>query len=262
MKQKSLYLECYSGISGDMSVAALLDLGADEAFLRNCLESLNLQGYEFVIGRKLCSGIDACTFDVQIPEQPCYDEGHGMSMEHHEHHEHHHHHAHRNLQDIEEILSRLESTEVRDLAMRIFHIVADAEAQAHNKPLSEIHFHEVGAIDSIVDIVAASACFVSLDIDRVIVSPLYEGVGHLCCQHGMMPVPAPATLNIIEKHGMTLHITENQGEMITPTGAAIAAALKTSVELPETFRVLATGLGAGKKTFRTANLLRAMLIES
>lgn len=274
MKKKTLYLECYSGISGDMVVGALLDLGADETVLRQALDSLKLPGYEIEIKRVRKNGIDACSFDVIIPECPNYDEGHGMNPSHNafecnHHHSHgenphthkEHHHDHRNLQDVYQILDRLEDQNVQALARKIFYIIAEAEAKAHNMPLENVHFHEVGAIDSIVDIVSAAACIQNLGITDTVISELYEGKGHVYCRHGKMPVPAPATLNIVESQGLSLHICENMGEMVTPTGAAIAAVLKTDESLPYCYKVLKTGAGAGKKVFPTANILRAMLIE-
>ena len=143
----------------------------------------------------------------------------------------------------------------------MFRIVAEAEAKAHGLPIEQVHFHEVGAVDSIVDIISTAVCFDNLGIDDVVVSPLYEGTGHARCQHGILPVPVPAVANISAINGLPLKITDNQGEMVTPTGAAIAAALRTRKELPEQYRVLGIGIGAGKKDFPKANILRAMLLE-
>ena len=149
------------------------------------------------------------------------------------------------------------------LANKIFRIVAEAESKAHNLPLEEVHFHEVGAIDSIVDIIAAAVCFDDLGISDVIVPKLTEGTGTVRCQHGVLPVPVPATLHIVEDYDMPLEIMNAKGEYVTPTGAAIAAALCTTHTLPSSFRVLATGLGAGKRAYtERTNILRAFLIES
>lgn len=122
-----------------------------------------------------------------------------------------------------------------------------AEAKAHDKPLSEVHFHEVGAVDSIVDIVAIAVCLDALDIDEVVISELYEGQGTVRCQHGILPIPVPAVANIISAYQLPMHIMDIHGEFVTPTGAAIAAALRTREKLPEHFRVLQTGIGAGKR---------------
>lgn len=148
------------------------------------------------------------------------------------------------------------------LAGKMFHIVAEAESLAHHMPLEEVHFHEVGAIDSIVDIIAAAVTFDSLGITDVIIPCLTEGRGTVRCQHGVLPVPVPATMNIIEAHDMPLTIMEAKGEYVTPTGAAIAAAICTTHQLPKAFRIVRTGLGAGKRAYtERTNILRAYLIE-
>jgi uncharacterized protein (TIGR00299 family) protein len=137
-----------------------------------------------------------------------------------------------------------------------------AESKAHGKPIEEVHFHEVGAIDSIVDIVAAAICLDNLNIKEVIVSELYEGTGFITCQHGLLPVPVPAVINIATEHQLPLHITEVKGELVTPTGAAIVAAIRTRTTLPKEMKVLKIGLGAGKRSYPGASgLLRAMLID-
>lgn len=148
------------------------------------------------------------------------------------------------------------------LAGKMFHIVAEAESLAHHMPLEEVHFHEVGAIDSIVDIIAAAVTFDSLGITDVIIPCLTEGRGTVRCQHGVLPVPVPATMNIIEAYDMPLTIMEAKGEYVTPTGAAIAAAICTTHQLPKAFRIVRTGLGAGKRDYtERTNILRAYLIE-
>lgn len=148
------------------------------------------------------------------------------------------------------------------LAGQMFHIVAEAESLAHHMPLEEVHFHEVGAIDSIVDIIAAAVTFDSLGITDVIIPCLTEGRGTVRCQHGVLPVPVPATMNIIEAYDMPLTIMEAKGEYVTPTGAAIAAAICTTHQLPKAFRIVRTGLGAGKRAYtERTNILRAYLIE-
>ena len=154
------------------------------------------------------------------------------------------------------------SPHARELALKIFGIVAEAESKAHGKPVDEVHFHEVGAIDSIVDIAAAAVCLDDLGIDDVIVSGLSEGTGFVECQHGLLPIPVPAVANIAAAHGLPLRILPGvEGEMVTPTGAAIAAAIRTRSALPESFTIAKIGLGAGKRDFGMPNVLRAMLIE-
>lgn len=287
---KILYLECNSGISGDMTVGALLDLGADRQVLENALESLGVDGYHLHFGRKVVCGLDAFDFDVHLEA-----DGHGHSHAHthrredayervdsyehsevHEHchghkherrHEHEdghsHSHTHRNLHDIYHIIDHLDSNErVREMARTMFRIVAEAESKAHGLPVEQVHFHEVGAIDSIVDIISVAVCMDNLGVEDVVVSALSEGHGHVRCQHGVLPVPVPATANIASSYGLKLHFTDNDGEMVTPTGAAIAAALRTKDRLPASCRLLKIGMGAGNKVFKQANVLRAMLLEN
>ena len=209
-----LYLECYSGISGDMTVAALLDLGADQQVLLEGLESLNLPGYQLKIGRVKKNGIDACDFDVILDEpghhhdhdhEHHHDHDHEHHHDHdHEHHhdhdhEHHHHHdhVHRNIGDIFAIIDQSKiSDRAKQTAKDIFRIIAAAESKAHGIAEDQVHFHEVGAVDSIVDIVSAAICLDNLDITEAVVSDLYEGCGYVHCQHGLMPVPVPAVVNI------------------------------------------------------------------
>lgn len=263
---KILYLECNSGISGDMTVGALLDLGADRDVLEHALESLGVGGYHLHFGRKVTCGLDAYDFDVHLEQDGHnHEEHHGHEHSHGEeyHHHHGHSHEHRNLYDVYEIIERLDSNDhVKELARRMFLIVAEAEAKAHGLPVEQVHFHEVGAIDSIVDIISVAVCIDNLGVKEVVVSPLAEGCGHVHCQHGILPVPVPATANIVSAHGLELHFTDNDGEMVTPTGAAIAAALHTSEKLPDSCRLVKIGMGAGNKVFKQANILRAMLLET
>ncbi len=275
-KGQTLYLECASGISGDMTVAALLDLGADEQALMRMLESLPVDGFQTVVSRVKKSGIDACDFDVVLDhthENHDHDmeylHGHDHSHEHshdHDHspaHDHVHAHEHRSLADILHIISHAQmSDRAKEIANRIFQILAEAEAKAHALPLEQVHFHEVGAVDSIVDVLAAAFCLDDLNITEVIIPELCEGRGTVRCQHGVLPVPVPAVVNIVQAHGLHLHITDIEGELVTPTGAAIAAAIGTSERLPERFSVRKIGMGAGKRNYERPSILRAMLIDA
>lgn len=183
---------------------------------------------------------------------------------HHHHHGEGHHHEHRNLAAVEAVIDSADMTEsARELAKKIFRIVAVAESEAHNIPVEEVHFHEVGAIDSIVDIIAAAVCCDNLGITDTIVTGLSEGSGTIRCQHGILPVPVPATLLISRRYGIPLEIMKARGEYVTPTGAAIAAALTTSHELPVSFTIKKIGIGAGKRDYKErTNILRAMIIET
>lgn len=316
---KSLYLECYSGISGDMTVGALLDLGADQEVLGKVLASLPVHGFQTEITRVKKSALDACDFLVKLDAEHenhdhdmdylyghshehdhTHEDGHGdahMHDHHHSHdhedhhnadadhshiyddhdhhhhdsdhththgdHDHHHHHEHRGMKEIMEILAKAEMTDgARRLAEKIFTILGEAEAKAHGTTLDQVHFHEVGAIDSIVDIVSAAVCFDNLGIDNVIVPFLSEGSGTIRCQHGILPIPVPAVANIVSANHLKLRMTGAKGEYVTPTGAAIAAAVQTSETLPEKFEIVKIGLGAGKREQELPGILRAMILEA
>ncbi|MDD6038217.1 MAG: nickel pincer cofactor biosynthesis protein LarC [bacterium] len=274
--QKILYMECLSGISGDMTVASLLDLGADEQKLRNALKGLPIGGYELQISRVKKTGLNACDFHVCLDEA---HENHDHDMEYlyghasghqpgeaqthnHQRMHQHEHHEHRAYCDIVRLIH--ESTlkdRVKEIALRIFEILAEAEAKAHGVPVAEVCFHEVGAVDSIVDIVAVAVCIDELAPNKIIFSALAEGCGTVRCQHGILPVPVPAVTNIVSRHGLILHQTKTAGELVTPTGAAIAAALVDAWKLPENYRIQAVGIGAGKRDYGTAGVVRAMWIE-
>lgn len=252
MENKLLYLEGASGISGDMTVAALLDLGASREKLDAVLKSMNLEGFEYQVSRKSSYGIAGTDFDVILHDH-----------HHHEHeHEHGHHHEHRNLDDVCAVIDRGTMTDgARELAKKIFRIVAEAESKAHGVPVSEVHFHEVGAIDSIVDIVSAAVLIDDLGIRECVVTGLAEGSGYVHCQHGDLPVPVPAVLNIAQAQGIALRTSAANGEMVTPTGIAIAAALRTRDRLPAEYKVEKVGIGLGKRDFGRANILRVMILE-
>ena len=272
---KTLYLECYSGISGDMTVAALLDLGADRAVLDKVLKSLKVSGFETKISRVVKSGIDACDFDVVLDKEH-ENHDHDMKYLHGHHHEgqernhvhgtgtaqDHHHHEHRGIKEIAYIIDHSAMTEnAKKLALRIFEILAEAESKAHNVPVDQVHFHEVGAVDSIVDIVSVAVCLDDLDVTEVIVPVLWEGRGTVRCQHGILPIPVPAVANIVSANHLHLKMTEVEGELVTPTGAAIVAAVKTKDKLPETFEIQKIGIGAGKRQYECPGILRAMIIS-
>ena len=294
---KTLYLECYSGISGDMTVAALLDLGADRLVLDRVLKSLKVSGFETKISRVVKSGIDACDFDVVLDKEHenhdhdmeylhghhhkghennhFYDHNHAHEdeAEHFHSHEHNHahgagsaqdrhHHEHRGIKEITYIIEHSAMTEnAKKIALRIFEILAEAESKAHNVPVDQVHFHEVGAVDSIVDIVSVAVCLDDLDVTEVIVPVLCEGRGTVRCQHGILPIPVPAVANIVSANHLHLKMTEVEGELVTPTGAAIVAAVKTKDKLPETFEIQKIGIGAGKRQYECSGILRAMIIS-
>lgn len=296
---KKLYLDCGSGISGDMFVAAMIDLGADPDTLEKALDSIPADGFFVEIGRVKKSGIDCCDFHVRLDddcenhdhdmdylygslapaagsgcschEEPdreehhchCHEEGHDGEAHHCCRQEKDHHHTHRGLAEILPMIDACDMTETaKALARKIFRIIGEAEAKAHDLPLDEVHFHEVGALDSIVDVVAAAVTFDSLHIKEVIVPKLTEGTGTVRCRHGVMPVPVPATVNIVSAYKIPMELTGAKGEYVTPTGAAIAAAISISHQLPPSFVIKKAGLGAGKRAYTDrSGILRAFLIQ-
>lgn len=279
MDGRMLYFECYSGISGDMAVAAMLDLGADRDALDRALSSLDLDGFRTEVTRVSKSGLDACDFNVILEvDNHDHDMGYLYGHEHHHDHGHHgdhdehdhddhgahhhgdHHHPHRGLPEILSIIDRADMTDgAKAVSRKVFEIIGAAEAEAHGVPIDQVHFHEVGAVDSIVDVVALGVCIDSLGVSRVCFSELYEGTGCIRCQHGVIPVPAPAVANIASANSLPLRITPSQGEYVTPTGAAFAAAVRDS-DVPASFTIDRIGLGAGKRESERSGILRAMLI--
>ena len=268
---RTLYLECTSGISGDMFVAALLDLGADFEVLKKALSSLGVDGYTVHMTRKKKSGLDVCDFEVKLDKahenhdhdmEYLHGGGKAKSCERKPQDTGGHHRGHRGLAQILQLIEESSiSPRAKQTASYIFRIVGEAEAQAHGVELKEVHFHEVGAVDSIVDIVAAAVCLDNLGVTDVIVEELCEGRGTIRCQHGIIPVPVPAVVNIAKNCGLALTITDAQGELVTPTGAAIAAAIRTADRLPKRFVIEKTGMGAGKRDYETPGILRAMFIK-
>lgn len=272
----ALVLDAQTGISGDMTVAALLDLGASREKLLSVLKTLPDQQFEITISRVKKNALDACDFKVTL-KNGAPDNDHDMNYlfgqkhehhheEGHEHgtaHEHHHHHEHRHLHDIFAIIDQtIATSHAKSTAKKIFTIVAQAEAKAHGVAVEEVHFHEVGALDSIVDILSVAVLIDDLNVDQVIVTALGEGYGEIRCQHGILPIPVPAVSHIAEAHALTFTHIDCRGEFVTPTGAAIVAALKTSDKLPQQYKIIRSGLGAGKRAYERASILRASLIES
>jgi uncharacterized protein (TIGR00299 family) protein len=242
---KVAYFDCFSGVSGDMALGALLACGADEAHFRGELAALAVPGYELAIRQVKREGIAAMDVDVRLLEA---DQGHG-----------------RHLSDIAEILENSPlPPRVCENALAVFTRLADAEAKIHGIERNEIHFHEVGAVDAIVDIVGACLLLDQLGIERVYTSSIPCGYGTITCQHGIMPVPAPATMELLQ--GFPVHPIDIKGELVTPTGAALVTTLAdpTSAGRMPRMRVLASGFGAGKKQFvpDMPNLLRIVLGET
>ena len=268
-QMKQLYLECSSGISGDMTVAALLDLGADQEALKKALDSLPIDGFETRITRVKKSGLDACDFDVVLEgEYENHDHDmeylfgeHEHSHEHgHDHHEHAHGHGHvhRGMREIREIIEKADLTpRAREMALRIFTILGEAEAKAHGASLEEVHFHEVGALDAVADVTGVCYAMYLLHPERVVVSPVHVGSGTVRCAHGIMPVPAPATAALLS--GVPVYGGNIQGELCTPTGAALLVHFADSFGPMPAMISHSVGIGTGTKTFEQANCVRCFL---
>lgn len=245
---KTLYLECYSGISEDMAAAALLDLGAEQTVMEAALASLPVGGFRTEITRVRKSGVDACNFQVILDEE-------------HKNHAHDEENIHKywEYKEINRIFTDSDMTErAMKTALHIFDVLAEAKAKVDGVPKEQTRFQET---DSIVYIAAVAICLDNLDITEVIVPELYEGKGAVRCCQGMLPVPVPEVVHIVQQNRIPLKITEFEGGLVTPAGAAVAAALRTSGQLPENLVIQKTGMGAGKKNHNCPGILRAMVLR-
>jgi uncharacterized protein (TIGR00299 family) protein len=260
---KTLYLDLFSGIAGDMFIAALLDLGVDARQLERELKKLKLDGYHLHISRQQKSAIVGVKFDVHLAPEPDHEHAHDHGHQHHEH-EHHHDHSHddsRNFSEIKQLISRSKlSAWVKQKSIAVFQRIAEAEGKIHGLPPGEVHFHEVGAVDSIVDIVGAAIALELLGKPRVFASPVVEGTGWIRCAHGRFPVPAPATLAILGARGIGLTQCEEPHELVTPTGAALLAEFVERFGAMENLVADKIGFGLGTRDNKTRpNVLRAVL---
>ena len=306
---KTLYFDCSAGISGDMTLGALLDLGIDKDKFVAELNKLNVEGYDMVFGRAVKNGIGANKVDVVITIEGYDADGHPIMKEihdddhhcehhhdhdhehrhehehehhhdhehehehdhHHDHehdhehdhhHDHHHPHVHRNVADVFAIIDNSEINEnAKELAKRIFMRVAKAESKVHNEPLDKVHFHEVGAIDSIVDIIGTAICIDMLKPDRICASVVNDGHGFIMCQHGQIPVPVPATAQIFADSDVISRQIDIDTELVTPTGAAIIAELADSYGTMPAMKIEKIGMGAGSKDMKIPNVLRVAMGE-
>lgn len=303
---KTLYYDCFAGISGDMNLGALIDAGADRAKLEESLRALGINGWRLEISQQSRGGI--CGTKVDVILEPCAGEesehcccreraahteadkseehthhAHNCSCAHSHHHDddclsmdskdkrdcghgrghcHEHSHEHRSFADIKKIIAESSlKLKVKRTALQIFTILAEAEAKVHGKSVEDVHFHEVGAVDSIIDIVGAAICFDLLGIDKIAASAVELGSGTVKCAHGIMPVPAPATAelakNFPSKIGGACH------EATTPTGAAILAAMCADYQPKIAGRIVAAGVGVGGRDLpEIANVLRVCIYET
>ena len=260
---KTLYFDCSSGISGNMTLGALVEILGDEQYLVEELKKLQVDGYHIEISKKVKNGITGTYVDVVLEDHHHHEHDHHHEEHHHEHeHEHEHHHEHRNLHDVNHIIenSNLEE-ETKQLAKRIFRRVAEAESKVHHKSIEEVHFHEVGAIDSIVDIVGTAILINKIHPDKIISSVVNDGYGFIECAHGTMSVPVPATSEIFSKAGVKCRQIDIDTELVTPTGAAIISELATEFTVMPTMTVQKIGWGAGKKDLKIPNVLKVYLGE-
>ena len=273
---KILYYDCFAGISGDMNLGAMLDLGVDSKYLIDELSKLSLN-HEFTLEIKtdMRKGISGTKVDViLLNEEPLEKYNSDDTSEHiHEHGDHvyahhthdvenltHHHNHQRNLKDIEEIInSGGLSDKVKELSLKIFYKIASSEAKIHNKPIDEVHFHEVGATDSIVDIIGAAICADYLNVDKILCGSIQLGGGFVKCEHGLFPVPAPATMEILK--GIKVKSGIVPFEMTTPTGAAILASLVDEFSDSIDFTITKVGYGIGGRDTKIPNVLRVYLGE-
>lgn len=261
---KTLYFDCSSGISGNMTLAALTEIIGDEKFLIKELKKLNVDGYKIEISKKIKNGITGTYVDVIL-------ENHHNEHNHEENHDEHrklegherHHHEHRNLEDVNKIIDNSDIDEKsKDLAKRIFLRVAKAESKVHNKPINEVHFHEVGAIDSIVDIIGTAILINKINPDKIISSIVNDGYGFIECAHGTMSVPVPATSEIFSNSNVKFRQIDIDTELVTPTGAAIIAELAENFTTLPAMKVSKIGWGAGSKDLKIPNVLKVYLGET
>ncbi|MFP5109762.1 LarC family nickel insertion protein [Neobacillus sp. C211] len=280
---KTLYFDCFSGISGDMVIGALIDAGADPNRLVEELKKLHIDDeYKLTWTKLVKNGITSTKFDVVLlnnAHDHTHDHDHDHDHDHHhvhnhnhehdhnhDHHSHsheheHHHHEHRAYKDIVGLIESAGFVEpVKEMSLKIFKRIGEAEGHIHGIPLEKVHFHEVGAVDSIIDIIGAAILIHQLEIDVIKSSPIPVGTGRIHIDHGIYPVPAPATLEILK--GVPIEQSDIRFELTTPTGAAIVAVLAEEFCPIPSMKVTSIGYGAGTKTFiNHPNVLRVIIGE-
>lgn len=277
---KTLYLECGMGAAGDMLTAALLELIEDKQTFIDRMNALGLPGVHVAAEPSVKCGITGTHMKVTVDgeEEESLDahshehdhahdhHGHEHSHDHHHDHDHeheheHHHHHHSSVADIEAMIESLPiSGKVKADAKAVYALIAEAESKVHGHPVSEIHFHEVGTMDAVADVVAVCMLMEQIAPEQVTASPVHVGSGHVHCMHGILPVPAPATALILQ--GVPTYGGQIQGELCTPTGAALLKHFVNQFGDRPVMAVEAIGYGMGKKDFPQANCVRAFLGES
>ena len=272
---KTLYLECNMGAAGDMLTAALLELHPDPSGVLAWLNGLGIPGTQITAEKAEKCGIRGTHAKVtvngeeeeseDIHEEACgHDHDHGHDHEHEHHHDHDHghgHHAHHHLGDIQEIVAGLTLPEkVRRDIMNVYGLIAEAEAHVHGTTPDQIHFHEVGTMDAVMDVAAVCLLLYELAPEKIVASPVHVGCGEVCCAHGVLPVPAPATAYLLR--GIPSYGGAVRGELCTPTGAALLKYFVQEYGEQPVMRTEKIGYGMGKKDFPRANCIRAMLGET
>ena len=266
---KTLYLDCFSGISGNMFIGMLLHAGVSFEEMRSMMEGLHLDGYSLICKTVSKLGIQAVYYNVLLTNEQTHEETEHDAHEHHHHHKnnhlvidaggHHHHHAHRGLAEITKIIQDSALTDtIKEKSLAVFAVLAAAEAKVHGVPVEEIHFHEVGAVDCILDIVGTVWALDYLGIEQIGVSPLHVGSGFVQCAHGIMPIPAPASAELLT--GIPYYSTDVCGELVTPTGAALVKTLAAYIgPRPKSFVHSCTAYGAGTKNLSIPNVVRGFI---
>jgi uncharacterized protein (TIGR00299 family) protein len=293
-RMKTLYLDIFSGISGDMFIGALIDVGVDPDQLNRELAKLHLEGYHLHVVRRQKANIEGIKFDVHFSHEHEHEHAHqeneahghahahssGHDHHHHEHEDHHHEHGHghghgheahhhehghsRDFTQIKELIGRSALSDwVKEKAVKVFQRIAVAEGKIHGLPPEKVHFHEVGAVDSIVDIVGGCIALEMLGKPRVLAGAVVEGTGWIDCAHGRFPIPAPATLQILGARGVGITQCDEPHELITPTGAALLAEFAESFGPMQGLVATKIGFGLGTRDNKTRpNVLRAILGEA
>lgn len=267
---KLLYLDCGMGAAGDMLGAALAELLPDDArdAFTSELNAAGIPGVHVSLDPSVKCGITGTHLTVTVNGTEEKEGGHSHHDHQHDHahdhshsHDHHHDHSHRILHDIHHIIDDLKLPEaVRADILAVYRLIAEAESKAHDKPVSEIHFHEVGTMDAIADIASVCLLLHKLAPDQIIASPIHVGSGQVKCAHGILPVPAPATAYILKD--IPIYSGSIQGELCTPTGAALLKHFVTRFDQMPLMTPASTGYGMGTKDFPAANCVRAILGES
>ncbi|MGN0106487.1 MAG: nickel pincer cofactor biosynthesis protein LarC [Hominilimicola sp.] len=254
---KTLYFECNMGAAGDMIMSALLELHSEPDSLVEKLNKLGIPNVAFKKNMSAKCGISGTHVEVSVGKMVENEHMH----EHHHAHVHHHDHIHTGMHEIEHIIGHLDIPEkVKNDAIGIYKLIAEAESHVHGCKIGEIHFHEVGTMDAVADIVGTCLLINELKVDRIIASPINVGSGQVRCAHGVLPVPAPATAYILR--GIPVYSNDVRGELCTPTGAAILKYFAQKFVSMPVMKISKIGYGMGSKDFETANCIRAMIGET